>query len=206
MIGPATHRADAKGVFIHPRDTAWDHERIRREREAIERRTAELVEGAAPDARRRIVKAHRHPFDVYRHGWTRYDLSAPMRLFVPREDEDGQDRYVEVRVSEYLVRDDAERIDLRRLSHEEWLELTLDLQPRADAAAKVAAIDLAEAYALVGLDREREAKAKARAAEMSSGRTAAELYDLAADMPTLVGDAAIAYSAPPMEHELFPSA
>lgn len=205
MIGPATHRPDAPGVVVHPLDQAWDHQRIADERSAIAVRTEQLAE-ERPAHANRLRRAHVHPVDAYRRGWTRYDIEAPMRLFVPRASEEGEDRYVEVKASDYLTMGDPDKVTIKRLSAEEWAEISLDHQPRAEAVARVAGLKASDAYALVELDRQRQQRAIHRAAESASGMTVGELYAMAADMPAIVGNAAIIHSGPPQEHELFLSA
>ena len=55
-IKPPTHKIDGVAVFVSQHDSAWDHERIARER-------AELPAGSV------------HPYDDYQRGETRFDLS-----------------------------------------------------------------------------------------------------------------------------------
>ena len=60
---PPQHRADAPIVYVHPRDKAWDHDRITREQ-------AEMKQ-AGKDATK-------HPAAQYMGGHTRYDLDAEL--------------------------------------------------------------------------------------------------------------------------------
>lgn len=65
-LRPPQHRIDAPICYVHPKDTAWDHERIERER--VEMKKA----GLDPDD---------HPVARYGGGFTRYDLDAEATLF-----------------------------------------------------------------------------------------------------------------------------
>ncbi len=56
---PPQYRADARPLFIARTDSAWDDERITREREAAKK-----------------AGGPRHPVDAYYSGETRYDLDA----------------------------------------------------------------------------------------------------------------------------------
>ena len=60
---PPQHRVDARPVYIHPEDDAWDHDRIKRECDALEAES----DGAS----------QQHPVALYISGTTRGDLKAP---------------------------------------------------------------------------------------------------------------------------------
>ena len=61
MLRPPTHRADAPIVYVHPSDSAWDHDRIRRE-------LAEYKAAGKPEST--------HPVMRYRNGHTRFDIEG----------------------------------------------------------------------------------------------------------------------------------
>lgn len=61
MLRPPTHRADAPIVYVHPKDPAWDRERIDRELKA-------LRDEGKPESQ--------HPVLRYQGGFTRYDVDA----------------------------------------------------------------------------------------------------------------------------------
>lgn len=210
MLGPATHRADAKATYIHPLDDAWDTPRIKAERKAIALRNVELAVGLDDEAKGRIIRAHRHPVDVYYAGATRYDLDAPLRLFRPGTVGDdglrGDDQYVDVTVRGYLVGDSPTTFAMERLEYETWRDLMADLGGRAAQAAQLGKRSLEECWALTILDRERATQALERACVEGTKQKPAELYKLAADLPSRLGNAVMVLSGPPQEHELFPYA
>lgn len=92
---PPEHRADAPITYVHPADTAWDRERIKREQEEMRQR------GEDPTT---------HPYARYQGGFTRYDLDAQCTL---------GDTTVTVR--DYLDATKAPTLwHLRRLGFQEW--------------------------------------------------------------------------------------
>lgn len=90
MLHPPSHRIDAEAILVLEEDSAWDHTRIAKEREAMVKAKQD------PD---------RHPVAVYLSGETRFDLSAPIRL--PNGDE--------ARASDYLSLGEAWQFKLKRL-------------------------------------------------------------------------------------------
>ena len=60
---PPQHRVDASIIWVHPRDEAWDTERIRREKDELEAQKKDESD---------------HPIARYLSGETRFDLDARM--------------------------------------------------------------------------------------------------------------------------------
>jgi hypothetical protein len=91
---PPSHRVDAPIVYVHPKDPAWDNDRIEAERATM------------PDP-------SMHPVTRYQEGWGRYDLSAEYTV-------QGQSRCA----LEYLDESkQPTRWKLRRLTALEWYEV-----------------------------------------------------------------------------------
>lgn len=61
---PPQHRVDAKPIFVHPDDDAWDEDKIKAECDAMEAKQV----GSSVD----------HPVARYRSGETRYDLTEAL--------------------------------------------------------------------------------------------------------------------------------
>lgn len=84
------HRADGQPVYVDPFDQdAWDVSRINDEVAAMERRNAEVLEGAPEGGTPELEDSKDHPFAVYNSGRSRYQLDAPSRFgdrdLTPRE-------------------------------------------------------------------------------------------------------------------------
>jgi hypothetical protein len=144
-IKPPTHLIDADGVFVHDEDTAWDHERVKRECLLLEMATlAKLREDAVSKATAAAqgrelseeeiegVKAsctltefevalmwRLHPYYRYINGETRYQLDAP--------DHDLTGKPATAR--EYLKSAPTNEFVIRRLGYRTLLDCSTEMGP-----------------------------------------------------------------------------
>lgn len=100
---PPQHRADAKIVYIHPQDEAWDRDTI----EAEAKRMKEV--GESPT---------QHPWSLYTGGHNRYDLDAEYTVL-------GEVK----RARDYLDESKSPTLwHLKRLSWNEWYDVDAQWQ------------------------------------------------------------------------------
>ena len=98
MALPLTHRFDHTPVVILPADSAWDHERIKREQD--------LIEKAVADGDTSTVEwpsVEDHPVYKYNTGESRFDLTKVQAYLQPTES--------------------PARFTLRRLGLDEWMRV-----------------------------------------------------------------------------------
>ena len=157
---PPQHRADTPGIFIPADDLSFSRERYETE---LEKMRAEGLDPAD------------HPVARYYSGKTRYDLQAQDVLF-------GQP----CRAGDYFG-PDAERWTLRRLSWDQWYEVT-GLSPRAAALR-------ACQYGIRGVEGLKIELSGAEAGRLTHADMQ-RIYDVDQGLPLVLGDAVIGYSMP----------
>lgn len=157
---PPQHRADAPGVFIPAEDLSFSRERYEREIERMKE------EGLDPDD---------HPVRRYYRYLTRLDLQADDTLF-------GQP----TRAGDYFG-PDAERWTIRRLSWDQWYEVT-SLSPK-NAALRACR------YGIRGVSG-LQIQLEGAEAGVLTHADMQRIYELDQALPLVLGDAVIGYSMP----------
>lgn len=80
---PPIQRVDHTPVLVLPNDSAWDHERIEREQDAIEKSRKDPAKRAACQ----WPSLEDHPIYRYNSGDSRFDLSTVQSYLKPEEDQ-----------------------------------------------------------------------------------------------------------------------
>ncbi|MCY1055438.1 hypothetical protein [Nannocystis sp. SCPEA4] len=173
---PPQHRADVAGIYIPANDTSIDKDRFYSELERMK------AEGLDPEE---------HPIRRYYRGLTRFDLQAQDMLF-------GQP----VKAGDYFG-PDAERWVLRRLSWDQWYEVT-GLWKISDGTVDPASARQAQLracrYGIAGVEGTNLKLDGAQAGSLTHGDMQ-RIFDLDRGLPPILGDAIIAYSLPLSDQE-----
>lgn len=176
---PPRHRADAKAVYIWNRDKAWID--IKPEELEIERLNAErkqAAEEAKADSYERI-DWDAHPVRQYRLGTTRFSLDAA----VPWR---GELKCA----ADYLdeSKGQAIRFHLRRLSWDEWYEVTAltDYRRMTSRACQLGLVSV-EGDPGLAVDPDRR---------MRSHEEMQTLFDVSEELIIRIGEAVLASSKP----------
>lgn len=103
-LSPPQHRIDDPAEWIHPKDPAWDHERVERERvRLVEAALANLPANASAEAKE-LAEAEavlKHPVAKWLAGQTHFSTTA--KITVPSLLRDGEHTETAVPITEYLT-------------------------------------------------------------------------------------------------------
>jgi hypothetical protein len=91
---PPQHSIDATAEWIHPSDSAWDHERIDRERD-------ELAEQARANGGDETEALNKHPLAAWYRAENRFSLTAP--LTIPERLRTGDNAVGTCTIEDYLT-------------------------------------------------------------------------------------------------------
>lgn len=209
-IKPPTHRADALGVYISPRDTAWDNATWRADMAILEAKAladardiaetehrakypsataealAEVRENCRLTEAQIAAYALRHPVVRYHRGLTRFQPNC--------DDWDAEGKPCTVR-SRYL-KEGATEFTLRRLPYAEY--------QAADAIENAG--HRLTAFARAGLRAVKSAEFNWTAEDTDTRAPAhviQALHDADVSLPLDIGMAVIAFCRPPSDAETF---